>query len=354
MKMTFLKNSSLAALLLAAAPLALWAQQPPEKPKDTKNRQQIVITRSGDKEEKMTIEIDGDKVKVNGKDVADLKDINVHVSNLKLPNMRIRTGDGQGYNMAWNDGQMQLFRADSLLWNSNRASVYKTDSSRAMLGVTTDAHDKGVLVQSVTSDGAADKAGLKKGDVITRIDTRRIQAVGDVTDAVRAHKPGDKVTVTYLRDDKEYKASAELTRWKGVDMKAFTAPRVFDNNVWQEKNQAFGGFEDFDRATPGIQGRAYRLPSNRPRLGLLAQDTDDGKGVKVMEVEEDGTAAKAGIKENDVITQVDGVAVNGADAIAKVIKEKGAQPSMQFQVLRAGKSQTIEVKVPRKLKTVDL
>ena len=38
----------------------------------------------------------------------------------------------------------------------------------------------------------------------------------------KSHKPGEKVTVTYLRDDKEQKATAELGKWKGVNVFATT------------------------------------------------------------------------------------------------------------------------------------
>ena len=87
---------------------------------------------------------------------------------------------------------------------------------------------------------------------------------------------------------------------------------------------------------------------------MSVQDTDDGKGVKVLDVHDEGTAAKAGIKEGDIITQIDDKQVNGADEISKLMKEKKDQPVVKFQVNRGGKQQTIEVKIPRKLKTVDM
>ena len=87
---------------------------------------------------------------------------------------------------------------------------------------------------------------------------------------------------------------------------------------------------------------------------MAVQDTDDGKGVKVLDVDDDGTAFKAGIKEEDIITHIDDKAVNSADEVSKMMKEKKDQPTVRFQVNRAGKTQNLEVKIPRKLKTVDL
>lgn len=338
MKQVLLKKFAIAAIALCAVPATLLAQDEKDKvkTKDKKERQQIVITRSGDKNEKTVIEIDGDKVKVNGKDVADLKDIQVHVNNLKIPNITSLRTPGGTYSMTFDDF-------------GHGTSLFNVDSNRAMLGVTTMSDDKGAEIQSITKESAAEKAGLKKGDVITKIDNRKIDGSEDVTDAIRAHKPGDKVSVTYLRNGKEEKASAQLGMFKGIDVKGMTAPRVFSNDMWRESldNRVF------DRV-PGAANVYGAAIAGRPKLGMAVQDTDDGKGVKVLDVDEDGTASKAGIKEGDIILQIDDKAVNSADEISKLMKEKKDQPSVKFQVNRGGKNQTIEVKVPRKLKTVDL
>lgn len=339
MKQLLTKRFAMAAFLLCAVPgTSLLAQQKEkEKTKEKTERQQIVITRTGDKSEKTVIEIDGDKVKVNGKDVADLKDIQVRVNNLRLPNaMTFRNVPGAGGNF-------------SMSFDDRGNHLFSVDSNRAMLGVMTEGHDKGAEIQSVSKESAAEKAGLKKGDVLVKIDNRKIDETDDVTDAIQAHKPGDKVTITYLRDGKEQKTTAELGRWKGINMKSMTVPRVLSENMWRENQKD----RTYENVYPSIQGGAF-LPSRGPRLGLSVQDTDDGKGVKVLDLDDDGTAGKAGVKENDVITHVDDKAVNSADEISKMIREKKDQPSIRLQVLRAGKSQNIEVKIPRKIKTVDL
>jgi serine protease Do len=336
MKQLLLKRLAIAAIAFCAVPGTLLAQQENDKvkAKEKKDKQQIIITRTGDKDEKTVIEIDGDKVKVNGKDVADLKDIQVHVNNLKMPNITALRSPGT-YSMTFDDF-------------GHGRSLFSVDSNRAMLGVVTQADDKGAEIQSITKESAAEKAGLKKGDIITKIDNRKIDGSDDVTDAIRAHKPGDKIAITYLRDDKEQKATAELGRWKGIDVKGMTTPRALSNDMWRE------GLDNrvYDRVP--MQGNVFTTTTNRPKLGMAVQDTDDGKGVKVLDVDGDGTASKAGIKEDDIITHIDDKAVNSADEISKLMKEKKDQPTVRFQVNRGGKTQNIEVRVPRKLKTVDL
>lgn len=330
MKQQFLTKLMVAALLVCTAPVALFAQDEKTKVKEKQKKQQIVITRTGDDAGKTVIEIDGDKVKINGKDAADLKDVNVRVNNIRA-NGAISFGPGNDFNFDFNGSQPSLFRVDS---------------NRAMLGVVTDGHDRGAQIQSVSKESAAEKAGLKKGDVITKIDNRRIETTDDVTDAVRSHKPGDKVSITYLREDKEQKTSAELGRWKGVNVTALTAPRVFADGMARERIE--------QHIAPRVRGNIYASGSRGPRLGMIVQDTDDGKGVKVMELDDEGSAEKAGMKEGDVILQVDDQAVNSTDEISKLIREKKDQNSVRMQVSRNGKTQTIEVRIPRKIKTVDL
>ena len=101
-------------------------------------------------------------------------------------------------------------------------------------------------------------------------------------------------------------------------------------------------------------GQNWSWSGGGPKLGLSVQDTDDGKGVKVIEVDDESNAAKAGIKEDDVITEVDGKAVNSADEIAKIVKESKDKVSIMVKLQRGGKSQNIELKMPRKIKTADL
>lgn len=334
MKQMLLKKLTIAAIALCAVPATLLAQQDKQEKqekqekKEKKDYQQITITRSGDKEEKTVIEISGDKVKVNGKDVADLKDIQVHVNNMKIPNVMAMRSPGN-FSMTFDD----------------HPGIFSEDANRAMLGVNTNENDKGAGLESVVKESAAEKAGLKKGDIITKIDDKKITAPSDVTAAIKAHKPGDKVAITYLRDGKEQKATAELMKWKGMNIAGMVAPQI-----WQESMNS----GTYPPAAPRISGMGGFSRFGGLKLGLSVQDTDDGKGVKVLDVDGDGNAAKAGIKEDDVITQIDDKAVNGADEIAKAVREKKDQPTMRFQITRAGKAQTIEVKVPRKIKTVDL
>jgi serine protease Do len=68
---------------------------------------------------------------------------------------------------------------------------------------------EGVFVYSVVKDGAGAKAGLRLGDVITKVDDKDIKSMDDLSAAKKGHKAGDTVTVTYYREGEYH--TTELT-----------------------------------------------------------------------------------------------------------------------------------------------
>lgn len=74
----------------------------------------------------------------------------------------------------------------------------------------------GIYVAEVSNDGAAAAAGLKEGDVITMLDGKKITKFGELQELISNHRPGDKVTVTYLRDKKQHTATITLLNVQGT------------------------------------------------------------------------------------------------------------------------------------------
>lgn len=326
----YVRNLMVAAIAVVMVPGALLAQEVINVEKEKSNLDQIIINRvvtasEAKKNEKVVIEIEGEKIKVNGKEVEGGKNKDITIRRNKLQNVDTYvSGGGENFTINWN--------------NDRNVSLFREDSNRAMLGVTTDTHEddkiKGAYITTISKESSAEKAGLQKGDVITRIGDKTIEDADDVSVAVRSHKPGDKVTVNYVRNGKNDKVTAELGRWKGVRIHTTTAPTI--------------------PAMPFVRSRDGFSTGSQPKLGLSVQDTDDGKGVKVLSVTDDGHAAKAGIKKDDIITEVNNNEVSSADEVAMLIRANRNKSVMNLKVMRGGKSQDIELRIPRKLKTADL
>jgi serine protease Do len=217
---------------------------------------------------------------------------------------------------------------------------------KPFLGVMTEGTTQGARIEKLSENGAATKAGLKEGDVITKVNGKNVFDHEQLSDVISQLKPEEKVTITYKRDGKENKTTATLGKRKASLSRAF---HYAPNDLGPMPPLAF----DFDGYNPGDLGNLLEL-RNRPRLGIKAQDTEDGSGVKILGVDEDSPADKAGVKENDIITSFDGKKVTNADELAKASRESKDKASIKIDVNRNGKAQTLEVKVPKKLKTANL
>ena len=86
-------------------------------------------------------------------------------------------------------------------------------ATHALIGLQVPSADdaNGARVMEVTKGGAAEKAGIPKGAVITKVDDRRIDAGDALIAAIRSHSPGDKVQITYTDDRGGNEKSVEVT-----------------------------------------------------------------------------------------------------------------------------------------------
>jgi serine protease Do len=75
--------------------------------------------------------------------------------------------------------------------------------------------DNGVFIMDVSEDGSAKGAGLKKGDILTKVNGIAVTSGPEMVEQVARYKPGDKITVTYLRNGKENTVNITLKNKSG-------------------------------------------------------------------------------------------------------------------------------------------
>jgi serine protease Do len=167
---------------------------------------------------------------------------------------------------------------------------------------------EGALVSDVTAGGAADKAGLKRGDVILGYQGHAVIDTNTLRNEIAATKPGSTVTLSVMRDGKT------------SDMKATLEESPTAKN-------ARGEDAGESRGTPGRFGMTVE-----PLTAEIARQLDldrDTKGVVITDVDPSGAAASAGLREGDVIQQVNGKAVRSADDVRSALNENaGDKPSV--------------------------
>lgn len=120
-------------------------------------------------------------------------------------NVAVRGGNGEGVAFAVPiDTAMQAVR---------RLEQGETPPPVAFLGITgTDPSTGpgGALVTAIEANSPAANVGLREGDLVTRIDGRRVSGMNELASAIRRHLPGDRITLDFTRDGKPHDVQVEL------------------------------------------------------------------------------------------------------------------------------------------------
>jgi len=305
-------------------------------------------------EERVNVLIDGDKIIINGEEVAeDDPRINGQGKNgVILKRMGTLGKNSKGNKLV--EGKPLDMNIDDVLTFATPAQ-----SNAAFLGVLSEENELGAKINEVSEGSPAEKAGLKKDDIITNVNDEKITGPKDLYEAIGKYKPSDKVQISILKNGAKTKLTAELEKNKAQSF-SYTlpnggmtiepnfvpnAPRGRGNNGSQRFGFEFPQMPEFNNLFGNIE---------KPKLGISVEDVEENEGVKISSVSENSPAAKAGLKENDIITEVNDKKVKDVDGIKPIIKGASEGTVFKFNITRNGKKSVIEVKIPKKLKTADL
>ena len=175
----------------------------------------------------------------------------------------------------------------------------------------------GVLIQTVVKDGPAKEAGLKSKDVILEINGEKVYTNGQVKKMLSNYEPKQVVKIKILRDGKEKTFKVTLRKRKeffGDETKAYLGVYLEDLSD-----------EDYEE------------------IGL-----DDNYGVLIIEVVDDGPAEKAGIKNDDVIMEIEKDKVYTSDQLSKMLYSFEPEQEVEVLVFRSGDKKTCNVKLGEK------
>jgi Do/DeqQ family serine protease len=182
----------------------------------------------------------------------------------------------------------------------------------------------GVVVNSVTSGSAADKAGMKRGDVIKSFNGQPVQDTNSLRNRVAESVPGSNATVVVIRDGSEKTLTVKLDEKEPV----------------KSASSATGSPAE-DKGALGALG-----VSVEPLTAELARRADVPNGVKGLLVEEvnpDSRAADAGIRPGDVIEEVNRQPVQSVDDLRAAVRKSADRPALLL-VSRGGRDIFVTVK----------
>lgn len=293
--------------------------------KDKRTEEEIIIEKKKDgKQEKTIIKIDGDRVTINGKDVRSIN------GDLEL-NGRV------------------IIEGDKVIVPGMRGNINWIGSERAQLGVSSVDDAKGAKIAEVMEGTAAEKAGLKKDDIITMVGTTVIGNAEGLSTAIRKMKPEDEVDIAYIRDGKNKKVKAKLGKAE--------AGMAFRFNDMENELREFRIDPPMVRVAPRFRfdnGDMFFYQSDRPKFGMNVQDNEEGEGVLVNEVEADSKAEKAGLQKGDIITAVDGKPTPNLDELRTQLRNNMDKGKIAVEVQRKGARQTLQLSIPKRIETAEL
>lgn len=149
---------------------------------------------------------------------------------------------------------------------------------------------EGIYVAKVTEESAAEEAGLKEGDVITAIDGKEVNKMADLQEYLAKKRPGDKVSISYLRDKKKSTKTVTL------------------------KNEQ-GNTQVVKKADLDVLGGNFRAITDNQK-----QQFNIGYGLEVLKVNA-GKLKNAGITKGFIIQRVNDSAIKTIDDLQIVVKE---------------------------------
>jgi serine protease Do len=180
--------------------------------------------------------------------------------------------------------------------------------------------DEGALVSDVVSGGPAEKAGIKRGDVILQFDGKAIRSSRDLPFIVASTPIGKTVRVEVMRDNQRMNLQVKTEELKE---EAEAAPAV--------ETGPYLGME-VQEITPEM-AKNYGLSRT--------------SGVIIVEVESGSLAAEAGLLPGDIIVEVDGKPVSNLEVLNRLLAEFKEEDTILFLIDRGGTTIFVTMKVKK-------
>ena len=179
---------------------------------------------------------------------------------------------------------------------------------------------QGALLSNINSGSAAEKAGLKPGDIVLEVNGDQVNDAGDLVAKLYTFKPGDTIKLTILRDGLRSQVPVILQTLDEKDLKMGEKPSDQEEEGQGPNENSSLGLSYQDQ-TPDIKSQ---IPEGAP------------KGPVVTQVDPQGPAAAAALQPGDIILKVGGTEVYSANQLAVLLKKADLKNGVRLFVWRDG------------------
>lgn len=258
-----------------------------------------------------------------------------------------------------------------------------TQEVTAELRDALDLSSDGALVTNVVAGSPAERAGLRKGDVITSVDRRTVDSPAELSERIGESSPGESVSLEVNRKGDHLTLAVRLGERPQADddddlaptpapapmapraPKAPRAPRAPTEMRWHSSEDGDVAPDairehlreivpdlDLEHVGPG-KHMVFMSGAGRGRLGVRVETLGEDlaaalgatgtRGVLVVEVLEGTPAQSAGLRAGDIITAVEGAAVSDGDDLIRALRNENGRVSLS--VVRRGAQRTVEAEL---------
>ena len=210
--------------------------------------------------------------------------------------------------------------------------------------------DPAFIITQVTPGSPAEESGIQVGMMITGIDDEALQADDDLAKIVGAHHPGDEIKFDIYRPRLNQNEQITVTLGEKpnnpgmpyLGVSYMPVPGVDSEGLRRWRFPQFG--------SPGLPNEMLPSPGTMPEsmpLWHIFPELPEGveNAVVISSVVEGSPAAKAGLKEGDLITAVDGETVTDPETFVEIISDHDQGDEITLTIYRNGETEAVEIDV---------
>jgi len=186
---------------------------------------------------------------------------------------------------------------------------------------------KGALVADVVKNGPAEKAGIRRGDVITKFNGKEIENSHELSRKAAASDVGKKIEIVLMREGKEKRVKVTMEEYPSEGFS-------FGEGETEEEGEGEG-----EETKLGISVQQLS-PEIAERLGAKG-----AKGVVISDIDEGSPAEEAGLRRGDIIKEINRKAVGNMNEFRREMGKANLKKGILFLIQRGETTFFVTIKV---------
>ncbi len=192
---------------------------------------------------------------------------------------------------------------------------------------------RGVIISSVKRGGPADRAGLRSGDIVLKINGKKIKNLEHLKRVISYVEPGNKISMQILRKNKKLNITlrvGSMSKERTTNFKRYyqggggSSPEEYNDDGVKKVNWLGMGITDINGSS---DGSFFGRKENKPQTS---------RGIQVEDVSPDSAADRAGIKPGDIILNINYKNIRNLRDFKAFINKFDKNKSYFVKILRSG------------------